>query len=219
MRKIDKAIQQKLAELGFYSGAIDGLQGDITTKAIERYQKSVGLRVDGIAGSHTIRTLLGKPTTAPVAPGLLSKESEAALEHAHPLLVQLVREASKLVSIEVLESRRGRREQEAAFKRKASKAHFGDSAHNYDPAIALDIVPEPLDWTNLPAFKRVHMVIGQYNPDTGNGFGLARDKKIPIRSGADWNMDGSTSDGWDWPHIELYPWRRWAAQYSKLYKG
>ncbi len=44
-------IQTRLAELGFYSGSIDGDFGDATDKAFKAFQKAAGLYVDGIAGS------------------------------------------------------------------------------------------------------------------------------------------------------------------------
>ncbi|MCH5297572.1 MAG: peptidoglycan-binding protein [Ruminococcus sp.] len=46
-----KKIQNRLAELGFYTGAIDGYFGDGTEQAYRAFQKAAGLTVDGIAGS------------------------------------------------------------------------------------------------------------------------------------------------------------------------
>lgn len=42
-----KAIQADLAELGYYTDAIDGSVGPLTRKAIKDYQKDAGLNVDG----------------------------------------------------------------------------------------------------------------------------------------------------------------------------
>lgn len=50
-------IQQKLTELGFYNGNIDGVYGTGTKNAVAAYQKSVGLTADGIAGSKTLNSL------------------------------------------------------------------------------------------------------------------------------------------------------------------
>lgn len=47
-------IQQKLSNLGFYSGAVDGVYGKQTRDAVTAFQKSVGLTPDGIAGSKTL---------------------------------------------------------------------------------------------------------------------------------------------------------------------
>ena len=46
-----KKIQNRLAELGYYTGAIDGHFGDATEKAYRAFQTAAGLTVDGIAGS------------------------------------------------------------------------------------------------------------------------------------------------------------------------
>jgi len=168
----------------------------------------------------TIRTLLGKQplTTDPVVDAHLSPHSMEALSHAEPELRRLIMAASKLINIEVLDARRGKAAQEAAFNHGFSKVHFGDSAHNYDPCIALDIVPEPLDWNNKAAFVRNYKVIGFFNPEKHTGMGLARDMKISCRCLGDPNMDGDTRDGWDYPHYERFPWRKYAQQ-SKLYRG
>lgn len=44
-------IQNRLAELGYYTGAIDGNFGDETERAYRAFQEAAGLTVDGIAGS------------------------------------------------------------------------------------------------------------------------------------------------------------------------
>lgn len=46
-----KKIQTRLAELGYYTGAVDGSFGDATEKAYRAFQAAAGLTVDGIAGS------------------------------------------------------------------------------------------------------------------------------------------------------------------------
>lgn len=46
-----KKIQNRLTELGFYTGSVDGYFGDGTEQAYREFQKAAGLTVDGIAGS------------------------------------------------------------------------------------------------------------------------------------------------------------------------
>ncbi len=46
-------LQATLKRLGHYSGSIDGIYGESTAQAVARFQKSVGLQVDGITGSAT----------------------------------------------------------------------------------------------------------------------------------------------------------------------
>ncbi len=49
--------QRLLSNLGFYDGAIDGVQGSKTTAAIKEAQALYGLTVDGVLGSQTLRAL------------------------------------------------------------------------------------------------------------------------------------------------------------------
>lgn len=49
-----RRIQKKLKELGFYNGSIDGIYGSATQRAVKRFQASVGITSDGIAGSKTL---------------------------------------------------------------------------------------------------------------------------------------------------------------------
>ena len=52
-----KEIQQKLNELGFSVGAVDGIFGSKTLQAVKNFQKSRGLVVDGIVGNATSKAL------------------------------------------------------------------------------------------------------------------------------------------------------------------
>lgn len=49
-----RQIQEKLRELGLYSGAIDGIYGTATQKAVRQFQKNCGITADGIAGKKTL---------------------------------------------------------------------------------------------------------------------------------------------------------------------
>lgn len=49
-----RRIQTKLRQLGFYNGSVDGIYGSATQKAVRRFQSSVGITADGIAGSKTL---------------------------------------------------------------------------------------------------------------------------------------------------------------------
>lgn len=102
----------------------------------------------------------------------------------------------------VLEARRGRQAQEQAFSKGNSRAHFGQSPHNYDPPVALDVVPWPLDWNDIASFKRL------------GAFAIAKatELDLPIGWGGQWPTFK------DYPHYEATPWRTWAAK-SKLYEG
>lgn len=131
------------------------------------------------------------------------------LHQAHPLLQQLMLEAIKQYDFMICDSMRDRAAQEKAFKAGTSQVHFGDSAHNWAPAIAVDVAPYPIDWDDKKRFTTLQMEII---------LPTARKLGIPIRQGIDWNMNGNlTDDKWDdLPHVELHPWRDWAKK-SKLY--
>ncbi len=52
-----RRIQKKLKSLGYYKGAVDGVYGTGTQKAVRDFQKNCGITADGIAGPKTIRFL------------------------------------------------------------------------------------------------------------------------------------------------------------------
>lgn len=139
--------------------------------------------------------------------GTASLKARAQL---HPLLQDLVDEAIKLIDFKILDAVRGRAAQERAVAQGHSKVHFGQSAHNYVPAIAMDLFPAPYDWNDKQSFIYLQMKV--IKP-------TAEKLKIPIRQGIDWNRNGVITDESfvDMPHVELYPWREWAKK-SKLYE-
>jgi peptidoglycan L-alanyl-D-glutamate endopeptidase CwlK len=139
-----------------------------------------------------------------------SKASLASREKLHPKLQLLVDLAIKEIDFKILDATRGRAAQTKAFLQGTSKAKFGQSAHNYVPAIAVDLFPAPYKWEGkaaMEAFDNLGRIM----------FRLAKENNIPLRWGGDWNMDGSktTNDAWDKPHFELHPWRDWSKK-SKL---
>ena len=52
------ALQSRLTEMGFNSGRVDGIFGEMTEAAVKDFQKSVGVKVDGKCGPATIIALL-----------------------------------------------------------------------------------------------------------------------------------------------------------------
>ena len=50
-------LQESLAALGHYQGEVTGRYGGLTHDAVRRFQRSVGLSGDGVAGRNTIREL------------------------------------------------------------------------------------------------------------------------------------------------------------------
>lgn len=54
---VNKQVQQKLKNLGYYTGAIDGIIGTKSKTAIKNFQRDYGLVVDGIIGPKTLAAL------------------------------------------------------------------------------------------------------------------------------------------------------------------
>lgn len=50
-------IQTKLKRWGYYNGSVDGIYGSKTQAAVRYFQSKNGLKVDGIAGSQTLRAM------------------------------------------------------------------------------------------------------------------------------------------------------------------
>ena len=48
-----KTVQTKLKRWGYYTGAVDGIYGAATTKAVKYFQSKNGLTADGIVGKKT----------------------------------------------------------------------------------------------------------------------------------------------------------------------
>jgi N-acetylmuramoyl-L-alanine amidase len=60
--------QTRLKRWDYYGGAIDGVYGEETYRAVRQFQQKNGLAVDGVIGPQT-RAALGMPTTTP-SPGV-----------------------------------------------------------------------------------------------------------------------------------------------------
>lgn len=52
-----KAMQQRLQQLGYYTGKLDGSFGKATAKALTAFQERAGLKADGVCGAQTIAQL------------------------------------------------------------------------------------------------------------------------------------------------------------------
>ena len=58
-------IQQRLKELGYYSGSIDGIYGSGSRSAVIRFQKDTGLTQDGIVGPATMAKMFAVSASTP----------------------------------------------------------------------------------------------------------------------------------------------------------
>jgi Putative peptidoglycan binding domain len=68
-------VQAVLKDLNFYGGAVDGLAGPNTARAIEEYRRKMGLTVTGEIDAELLEMLGTPPTTAGIAPTPAPRES------------------------------------------------------------------------------------------------------------------------------------------------
>lgn len=85
----------------------------------------------------------------------LSKTSLQKLNTCHSDLIRLIEAVSETEKCAVICGFRGRHEQENAYYSGKSKAKFGQSKHNIQPSHAVDVVPLPLNWEDIPAFEKL----------------------------------------------------------------
>lgn len=106
-----RKIQQKLKQLGYYKGAVDGIYGTSTKKAVTAFQKNCGITADGIAGAKTLKFL-----------GLSSASSDSAYTNSD------IRLLAKLIAAEARgESYKGQVAVGAVVLNRVSHASFPDS--------------------------------------------------------------------------------------------
>ena len=120
------------------------------------------------------------------------KKSLKILDQLHPDLKLLCMEAIEHVDFSLICGTRSKEDQEKAFNDGKSKAHYGQSPHNFTPARAFDFTPYPCDWNNIEDFKRVANIIMQ----------CAEELEINITWG------GNFSNLKDYPHFELTNWKK-----------
>ena len=73
-----RVIQDKLKRWGYYDGAVDGIFGSATEKAVRYFQRSNGLAEDGIVGKNTL-TALGMFNTGAGSSGTAAQDATVAL--------------------------------------------------------------------------------------------------------------------------------------------
>lgn len=117
----------------------------------------------------------------------LSKTSRQKLQTCHSDLIKLIEAVAETEKCAVICGFRGRYEQEKAYYTGKSKAKWGQSKHNLKPSHAVDVVPVPLNWEDIPAFEKLGEKI----------MAKAKELGINIRWGRDFtNLK-------DYPHFEL----------------
>ena len=121
------------------------------------------------------------------------KKSLKILDQLHPDLKLLCMEAIERVDFSLICGIRNKEEQEEAWLKGKSQAHYGKSAHNFTPSRAFDFTPYPCDWDDIKDFKRVAEIIIE----------CALELKIDIT----WGGNFKKQEG-DYGHFELTNWRK-----------
>lgn len=121
--------------------------------------------------------------------------SRQRLDTCHRDLIGICELVIESYDFTVLEGHRSDERQEDLFRAGKSKLRAGQSKHNSDPSLAVDIAPWPIDWADVRRFYFLQGMIKQAAAELG----------IEIRQGCDWDGDGSFSDQsfHDLPHFEL----------------
>lgn len=138
---------------------------------------------------------------------VLGEKSLARLEGVHPKLVAVVQRAIVLTTQDfmVLEGVRPPERQRELYAQGRTKPgkivtwtmksnHFKNERTGFGHAV--DLVPFPVDWTDLKKFDAVSRAM----------FQAADELDTPIRWGADWDRDGKPRERGesDSPHFELW---------------
>ncbi len=130
-------------------------------------------------------------------PCMLSPAGADRLKQCCKELQTIINEVLNYRDITILCGYRSNEEQEAMCKKKTSKAHAGQSAHNYKPSFAIDVVPYPIpmkngEWdSNSEEWDKLHDLI----------VGIAKENNIELTWGGDWKTIV------DKPHYELKNWK------------
>ena len=138
---------------------------------------------------HIDRTLRGM--TMPK----FSKQSLTKLETCHPELQHLFNLVIRKIDCRVLEGYRDKECQEQYFAEGKSKVQWPNGKHNQQPSQAVDIVPYPIEWSNIKRWYYFGGIV----------LGIAHAIDVSIRWGGDWDGDSSFTDQTfhDLPHFEL----------------
>ena len=128
-----------------------------------------------------------------------SNKSDLALDTCHPLLQELFRAVIKEQDCTIIEGHRTRRRQNQLFEQGLSEKKWPYGKHNTMPSQAADVGPyiwgRGIPWDHQDHFYKFAEVV----------LAKAKELKIRIRWGGDWDGDGDFKDQKfnDLSHYEL----------------
>jgi peptidoglycan L-alanyl-D-glutamate endopeptidase CwlK len=124
-----------------------------------------------------------------------SDKSQSILETCHQDLQDICHLVIPNYDFTITEGFRTDARQEELFRQGKSKLRAGESKHNLQPSIAIDVVPYPIDWDDISRFYLL----------AGFMFQAAASIDVALRWGGDWDRDWIHTDQTfhDLPHFEL----------------
>ena len=134
----------------------------------------------------------------------MPKFGKASLQRRELLckdLRRLVDAVIKVYDFSIICSHRSHEEQERCFNNGTSKAHFGESAHNYMPSFAVDIYPYPAPYIQVKGVKQLDDNSLEWNRMGQIFKDMAENLGIEIEWGGDWKRLV------DKPHFEIKDWK------------
>ena len=123
------------------------------------------------------------------------KSSQDKLSTCHQDLQRLFSAVVEKYDCTIVCGHRAEAEQNAAVKAGQSKLSWPNSKHTSSPSLAVDVVPYPIDWTELERFYHF----------AGFVYAMAAQLNIKVRWGGDWDGDLRFREEKfkDLPHWEL----------------
>lgn len=77
------SVQQKLKDLGFYTGSVDGVYGTGSMAAVKAFQRQNGLTADGLVGSRTHAVLMSATSGSTSNSGSGNSSSDSSSDQTH----------------------------------------------------------------------------------------------------------------------------------------
>ena len=131
--------------------------------------------------------------------GKASKERRAFLCKDLRMLLDTVIER---YDFSIIESFRDKETQERYYNSGTSKAHFGESAHNYNPSFAVDVYPYPCPKKQVKGVVQIDSDSMEWERMVNLFKAYAKELGVEIVCGIDYK---SLRDA---PHIEIKNWRK-----------
>jgi len=124
-----------------------------------------------------------------------STNSKRELETCHVFLQDIFNEVILHYDCTILQGHRTREQHEEYVKKGTTRVAYEQSKHRFNPSLAVDVAPYPIDWQDRDRF--LHFA----------GFvkGIATAYGYKIRWGGDWDGDNNLKNQsfFDLPHFEI----------------